>query len=162
MGDDHNVLEKVIGRALVGKGSHVEAKSAFEGLDWKVAGSCPEGSSHSVYQLVNHMIYWNQWVVRWLDGEKPPIPKHAGLSWPGSAAPEGAKDWERVVRQFGKGLDEMNRRSRGEHLLSKQGGKTRLEVLQSVASHNSYHLGEVVLLRQILHAWPPPSGGLTW
>src|SRR5262249_12094487 len=47
-------------------------------------------------------------------------------------------------------------------LLAKRGRKTPLEVLQTIASHNSYHLGQVVVLRQRLCAWPPPSGGLTW
>jgi uncharacterized damage-inducible protein DinB len=162
MGSDRVVLEKMIGQALTGKGSHVEAKTAFEALDWKIAGICPEGSPHSIYQLLNHMIYWQEWAVRWLDGEKPPVPKHAGPGWPGSVAPEGAEDWKQAVRRFGKGLDEMNRRSRETDLVSKQGGKTRLEMLEAIASHNSYHLGQVVLLRQILGTWPPPSGGLTW
>jgi uncharacterized damage-inducible protein DinB len=31
-----------------------------------------------------------------------------------------------------------------------------------MAAHNSHHLGQVVLLRQILGAWPPPSGSYTW
>ena len=30
------------------------------------------------------------------------------------------------------------------------------------AAHNAYHLGRVVLLRQMMGSWPPPSGGLTW
>ena len=41
----------------------------------------------------------------------------------------------------------------------KANGYTALEVL---ALHNSYHLGQIVLLRRILGAWPPPSGGDTW
>jgi hypothetical protein len=35
-------------------------------------------------------------------------------------------------------------------------------VIQSMASHISYHLGEVVLLRRMLGIWPPPSGGYSW
>ena len=27
---------------------------------------------------------------------------------------------------------------------------------------NSYHLGQIVLVRQLLGAWPPPGAGLTW
>ncbi|GAC1419193.1 MAG: hypothetical protein NVSMB62_11680 [Acidobacteriaceae bacterium] len=30
------------------------------------------------------------------------------------------------------------------------------------AAHAAYHLGRVVLLRQMLGAWPPPAGGFTW
>ena len=36
------------------------------------------------------------------------------------------------------------------------------EQLESFAAHNAYHLGRVVLLRQLLGSWPPPSGGLMW
>jgi len=32
-------------------------------------------------------------------------------------------------------------------------------MLQTVASHNSYHTGQVVLLRRILGAWPPETSG---
>ena len=35
-------------------------------------------------------------------------------------------------------------------------------MLHTIASHNSYHLGQIVLVRQLLGAWPPPGGGLTW
>lgn len=162
MSSDRKILEKTIGRALSGKGAHVEAKKAFEGLPWKIAGGRPRGVPHSLFQLLNHMIYWQDWVLKWLGGEKPPIPKHAGGSWPGAAGPAASKEWEQAVRRFRKGLDEMTRRSREADLLSKRGGKSRLEMLRTIASHNSYHLGQVVQLRQILGAWPPPSGGLTW
>jgi hypothetical protein len=31
-----------------------------------------------------------------------------------------------------------------------------------MAAHNPHDLGQVVLLRQMLGAWPPPSGSYTW
>jgi hypothetical protein len=36
------------------------------------------------------------------------------------------------------------------------------EQLENLAAHNAYHLGRVVLLRQLHNAWPPPTGGFTW
>ena len=36
------------------------------------------------------------------------------------------------------------------------------EQLESLAAHNAYHLGRVVLLRQLLGIWPPPDGGDSW
>jgi hypothetical protein len=39
---------------------------------------------------------------------------------------------------------------------------TSFNWLQTMASHISYHLGEVVLMRRMLGLWPPPSGGYTW
>ena len=31
-----------------------------------------------------------------------------------------------------------------------------------IQGHNSYHLGQIVVLRQLLGAWPPPHGGQSW
>ena len=36
------------------------------------------------------------------------------------------------------------------------------EQIESIAAHDAYHFGRIVLLRQMLGAWPPASGGFTW
>jgi uncharacterized damage-inducible protein DinB len=162
MGIDPKVLEKAVRSVLSGKGSHVEAKRALEVLDWKIAGARPEGAPHSIFQLLNHIVFWQEWVVSWLDGGKPPIPKHASGSWPGGAGPGDSKEWEQAVKRFGKGLNDLTRRTRDADLFSKGGRKSRLEMLHTIASHNSYHIGQIVQVRQMLGAWPPPSGGVTW
>lgn len=162
MTKNDEILEKTVGRALSGTGAHVGSHSVFEGLDWKLADARPADAPHSVFQLLNHLIYWQDWVVKWLDGKTPAIPKHASGSWPGSASPGSSEEWERAVNDFCKGLEALERGSRGADLLAKRGRKSRLEMLQTIASHNSYHLGQVALLRQMLGTWPPPSGGLTW
>lgn len=162
MNGDGKILRKVIDHALSGQGSHVEMENAFAGLDWKIAGTRPEGVPHSLFQLLNHMVYWQDWVVKWIDREKPPVPTHASGSWPGSPGPTSSDEWKRKVQSFHRGIVELDRRSRATDLFAKQGDKSPLEMLQTIASHNSYHTGQAVLLRQLLGAWPPPSGGLTW
>jgi uncharacterized damage-inducible protein DinB len=162
MKSDDEVLKKLIVGALSGKGAHVEVRKAVEGLDWKIAGARPDGSPHSIFQLLNHIVFWQEWAVKWLDGEKPPIPKHASGSWPGGAAPADEKEWEQALRRLNKALDALARQAEGKGLLEKRGGKSRMEMLQTIASHSSYHIGQSVSVRQLLGAWPPPSGGLTW
>lgn len=162
MNDDRRMLEAAVDRVLSGRDVHAGPVTALERLDWKVAGRRPDGFPHSILQLVNHMTYWQHWVVKWLDGQEPPLPHHAGGSWPGSVSPATEAEWESAVAAFLRELDALTSRSRGADLLSQIGEKSRLEMLQAIAAHNSYHLGQVVALRRILGAWPPPSGGLTW
>ncbi len=156
------IPERALLQALSGKGAHVEGPRVLEKLDWRRAGARPPGAPHSVFQILNHLIFWQDWAVRWLDGEKPAIPKHASGGWPGDTGPAGAAEWTATVRRFAKGLEELRRRIRSVDLLSGPGRRTRLETLHALASHNSHHLGQVVLLRQLQKAWPPPAGGLTW
>jgi len=162
MSDDRRLLEKMIDNALSGKGAHVATKNLFERLDWKGAGTRPEGASHSIFQLLNHLSYWQDWAVKWLDGGSPTVPKHAAGGWPGSLSPTSAKQWQRAVRGFRSGLARLARQSRAADLLTTRGEHSRLGMLQAIASHNSYHAGQVVVLRQMLGKWPPPSGGVTW
>lgn len=162
MSDDRPILESALGHAITGKDSHVEQQNVFEGLDWKVAATRPTGVPHSLFQLLGHMIYWQDWVVKWLHGKKPAVPKHASGSWPDHPGPESAGEWEEMVRHFQNGLAELERQSREDDLFKKRGKTSRLQMIQTIASHSSYHAGQAVLLRQMLGAWPPPSGGVTW
>ncbi len=156
------VLKRVIAGALSGKGAHVEVMKAVEGLDWKIAGERPEGAPHSIFQLLNHIVFWHEWAVKWLDGEKPAIPKHASGSWPGGERPANAGEWEQAVQRLNTALDALSDRGMKADLLEKRGGKSRMEMLQTISSHGSYHIGQLVAVRQMLGAWPPSSGGVTW
>lgn len=162
MNKEMGVLEKSLTQALSGKDAHVEVLSAFEGLDWRLAGRRGEGEEHSVFQLLNHLSYWQDWVLRWLDGEDPGVPEHASGGWPGDEKPRSLEDWEQALEHFKKGVDELKSRSHVMDLLAVRGDKSPLEMFTSIALHNSYHIGQVVLLRRALGAWPPPSGGVTW
>lgn len=160
--DNHaKILNKALGHALSATGAHVGTRDVFVALDWKLAGSRLQSAPHTVYQLLNHMLYWQEWAAKWLEGRTPPIPKHASGSWPGKAAPAKREEWERRVRQFHSGLEELTRQSREAEPFSRRGNKSRLEMFHNIASHNSYHAGQVALLRQMQGAWPLPSGGLT-
>jgi len=162
MDGERRILEKTIGNSLSGKGSHAATNNLFAELSWEIAGAKPEGVTHSIFQLLNHMSYWQDWVVKWLDGENPPVPKHASGGWPGNVAPGSAKEWQRAVRAFRSGLAKLDLQSRETDLFATRGKHSRLGMLQAVASHTSYHAGQVVILREMLGAWPPPSGGVTW
>ena len=162
MSADGKAQQKLARRALSGNGSHSATRDVFAGLDWRAAGKRPRGVPHSVYQLLKHMSYWQDWVVAWLEGESPATPRHASGSWPVEARPSSRRDWDEAVRQFRSGLRKLERGCRGADLASWRGGKSRLEMLHTIGTHNSYHAGQVAFLRQLLGKWPPPSGGLTW
>lgn len=161
-GAEREEIGRQIEAGLSGAGAHAGAENTFEGLDWSDAGYCPDGTPHSIFQLLNHITYWQDWAVKWVDGRTAPLPKHARGSWPANVGPANQKEWDRAVQTFLRGLAKLKRQARKMDLLSKRGDSTRLRMLRTIGSHNSYHLGQVVVLRQMIGKWPPPSGGLTW
>jgi len=162
MNANGTAAERLARRALSGKDSHAATKEVFSGLDWKAAGLKPRGAPHSVYQLLKHMSYWQDWVIGWLAGGTPAVPRHASGSWPDGASPSSRRDWDEAETQFRRGLGRLEHACRATALSSVRSEKKRLEMLHTIAAHNSYHAGQVAFLRQLLGKWPPPSGGVTW
>ncbi len=162
MTSERETASVALENALHGSGSHADTRTIFSGLDWQRAGTRPAGAPHSVFEILHHMLFWQEWAVKWLGGKKPPVPKHAAGSWPGSARPATKEEWDQAVTRYLETLEVMDTSARDGDLTIKIGKRSRLEMLHLMASHNSYHAGQVVTLRQILGAWPPPGGGLTW
>lgn len=155
-------LRQVVRQALTGRGAHVLTAEALDGLDWTLTGRQVEGLQHTVFQIVGHLVYWQRFSLAWIDGEKPPTPARAADSWPGSAAPTDEAEWIETVAAFRQGLAAFEQRVDSVDLSARRGPKTILEIVQLIASHNSYHIGQIVDLRRSLGSWPPPSGGATW
>ena len=155
-------LSHIVKRALSGEGAHAGTQNVFDGLDWRVAAMQPPGVPHSIFQLLAHITYWQNWVLKWLDAEDPAVPRHAAGSWPSNPGPASSDEWKLAVRSFRGSLDKLESRSGEGDLLGAIGKTSRLRMFHTIASHTSYHIGQVVILRQLLGKWPPPSGGLTW
>jgi len=163
MSSETGLLRKILLQALSGRGAHVLVEHALEGLDWQLSGKRPEGVPHSIFQIVNHMIYWQDFSLQWLNGKKPPTPEHAAEGWPGDEGPGTAQEWSKTLNRFQQGLVGFSRWVESEELFIDRGsGKTALEIIQMIATHNSYHTGQIASLRRLLGDWPPPSGGATW
>ena len=159
------IFARTLGHALRGEGAHVEVGAALDGMDWRLAGQRPAGAPHSVFQIVAHMVYWQDVFIQRLTGAHAPTPARAADGWPGGAEPATEGEWLAAVGRFDAGLATVQSLVSVATLdepLPNWNHRTRGEAIAGTASHNSYHLGQIVLLRRMLGAWPPPTGGDTW
>jgi uncharacterized damage-inducible protein DinB len=159
------VAARALGHALRGEGAHVEVSAALDGMDWRLAGARVPGAPHTIFQLLNHMIYWQDVFLQRMTGGYAPSPAHAAEGWPGAAAPANEAEWDGAVVRFNQALAAVQSLISVDTLddvLPKWNHRTRHEAMTMTAGHNSYHLGQIVLLRRILAAWPPPTGGDSW
>lgn len=162
MEDDY--CRRMLLNGLCGNGSHVAPSSVLEGLDWAMTAERPNGAPHSIWQILNHLIYWQEFCLALLRDEKPAVPEHASDTWPDRNAPTSADEWNNAVKVFLEALRAAEQATEVELKgdISARLGRSRAEVMGMMIGHNSYHLGQIVLLRQMLESWPPPSGGDTW
>jgi uncharacterized damage-inducible protein DinB len=159
-------------RILAGNGVGAPPSHVLEAIDDELASRRLPGVPHTIYEEVWHLAFWIELSLDWIAGRPTPYPEHASNGFP---APDSARSesWTEVKRRFLDGLDaaaaiagDPARLEAPVTCLSRAGTPDRVEPardqLEGIAAHNSYHLGRVVLIRQMLGVWPPPSGGDTW
>jgi uncharacterized damage-inducible protein DinB len=149
---------------LTGAGAHARIRSVLEGVELRQLGVRPDVAPHSIYEELWHMVFWQDLILHWIDGGSREVPEHAAESWPERSAPEDVDEARRLVRTLLEGVNRaVDLASRAEGLdRSVRGTKTVRTLLESLLAHNAYHAGRIVLLRQLIGIWPPPSGGDTW
>lgn len=158
---------------LRGKGSHVDLLACVEDISAELAARNVAGFPHSIGQLVFHMNYWMKYELRRIRGQRPMHPEHASESWPASPSPADAPEWNELRNELASlladfaALAQSPRTELGRQVESMHGGDKKVAgtveaVLWQMVAHNSYHVGQIVLIRRALGAWPPRAGGDTW
>jgi len=166
------VSSSVMRELVTGKGAHADALACVEGIPLDTAGARVTGVPYTIYGLVWHAAYWMDYEKRRIDGESPRYPDHAEASWPEASAPTDEAEWEKTVGWFRKGIQDLlasaslgaedaAREVEVTHGSSNQGDRVG-DITWQTMVHNSYHVGQIVLMRQALGAWPPPAGRDTW
>ena len=166
-------MSQVLVELLHGKGAHVDPIACIEDLSAELAAKQVAGFPHSIGQLVFHMNYWMSYEWRRIRGEHPKYPEHNAESFPSAAAPANAEAWDRLRRDFAWLLAEyarlaksstrdLQREIESAHEGDKKVAGTLESVLWQMVAHNSYHVGQIAMMRQALGVWPPRGGGDTW
>ena len=156
---------------LHGKGAHVDPLESIEDLPTELAEYRIDGFPHSIVDLVFHMNYWMNYELKRIRGQKPKYPEHNAESFPTTH-----QNWDQLKRDLSWFVSEFAKLAQlpAEELerevesstaaLEEQSSKLNSveALLWQMVAHNSYHAGQIVMIRQTLKAWPPKSGGDTW
>src|SRR5271155_5449568 len=151
-------LREQLGKVLDWHEAHADWKQALAGLDPAHRGVRPPGSPHSVWDLLEHARLAQRDILDFTVN-----PKHVSLDWPSgywpkSLAPADDAEWEKSVGEFFHDLKEMeklvsNPRTDLLARIAHGTGQTFLRQVLLLIDHNSYHLGQLVLVRRLLSAW---------
>ncbi len=152
-------LRKHLVDLLQGGAAHVNFDAAVARFPSALRGAKPAGVQHSAWQLVEHMRI-AQWDI--LEFSRNPAhvsPDFPAGYWPQAETPPTARAWNQTLRAFQTDLQAMialvtKPKTDLFARIPHGSGQTILREALLVADHNAYHLGQLVLLRRLLGAWP--------
>jgi uncharacterized damage-inducible protein DinB len=158
---------------LRGKGAHADPLACVEDVSAELAARHVAGFPHSIGDLVFHMNYWMDYELRRIRGDRPAYPEHNSESFPPQTPFSDTQEWDQLRKQF-TGLlgdfaalansspKEMQRQIESAHAGDAKAAGTLEAMLCQIVVHNSYHTGQIAMIRRMLNAWPPQAGGDTW
>jgi len=167
------MAQRALTELLRGKGAHADPLACVEDISAELAARPVAGFPHSIGQLVFHMNYWMDYELRRIRGERPVYPEHNSESFPPARSPGDAKEWDRLRKQFAfllgefatlakSSRQEFDRQIETAHEGDQKVAGSLEAVLWQMVAHNSYHVGQIAMIRRALGAWPPRGGGDTW
>jgi hypothetical protein len=160
--DREQSLRDHLVKLLKGGSAHANFDQAIGKLPQGLRGAKAPGLPHTVWQLLEH-IRLAQWdILEFSRNPRHVSPTFPEGYWPAGDAPPDAASWDRSLSAFTADLQGMctlvtdpatdlfARIPHGE-------GQTILREALLVADHNAYHLGQLVVVRRGLGAWPDKS-----
>ena len=156
-------------QTLIGDSAAAPPAHILEGIQNDLAHRVIHGAPRTIYQELWHIAFWQQLTLDWVNGVETPFPFHPSAGFPA----DEREPWDQLCQRFFRDNQQAAALAGDEKKLeqsvrcpSRPGNPVRImsvrEQLESLAAHNAYHFGRIVLLRQLCGAWPPPSGGFSW
>jgi hypothetical protein len=144
---------------LRGGGAHLHFDAAIADLPANLRGAKAGDVPHTPWRLLEHMRIAQWDILEFSRNPKHISPPFPDGYWPRGDAPPDAAAWDRSVSAFRADLRAL------EDLVADPAtdlyapiphgdGQTILREALLVADHNAYHLGQLVVVRRLLGAWP--------
>lgn len=135
-----------------GNWTEVNLKDTLADVSHKEAATLTRASYNTIAALVHHITFYNQVVLSRLKGENPVIGETNGFDVP---AIKTEADWDALKKscmQSARDLSDAVHTLTNEQMLNLTvtGHATHYKTLHGIAEHGHYHLGQIVLLKNLL------------
>ena len=159
MADQDAALREQLHQLLLGKNAHVDLLSALKGFPPDLYGTKPVGAAHSGWEVLEHLRIALRDLWDFSTNPNYVEQKWPDAYWPPSQEPPSREAWENSRRALEEDLELFgtlvkNPESNLYARIPWGDGQTLLREVLVAADHNSYHTGELVVLRRLLGAWP--------
>ncbi len=155
---DEKIVREHLRKLLLWHDAHLDWKAALSGFPAEQRGLKPEGAPHTAWELLEH-VRIAQWdILEFCRDSMHVSPEWPSGYWPIHPSPPNSVSWEVSLKSFQHDTEEMGKlvidpKTDITAPIPHGSGQTILREALLVADHNSYHLGQVILLRRLLGSW---------
>ena len=153
-------LQQVLIQAFQGQNAHVGLDRALKGMNLSVTGKKILNTPYTIWQLLTHINFWQDKFLNRLEGNDDVLLVYNWQEgWEDQQNAEYKEELDREIRKIHNGIEKAIELliQEGDKSVCSNGYKNKYDVVQAMASHLSYHLGEIILLRRIFGSWQMPS-----
>ena len=155
-----DVAVEILKKGLRGHNSHVPPLKAIRGIDAEIARKRASKKAHTIWDILHHIVLWQDVTLQAIQLKTVDWTQAHEHEWPKAEETADDSEWNKLCERFTKGLvlaeelvEKVDITSTLPSWSDAPAGKAFLVLIQ----HNSYHLGQIVTLREILGIWPPPE-----
>jgi uncharacterized damage-inducible protein DinB len=130
----------------------VPANTAVEGLTPEQASWRDGKGNHSIGQLANHLVFWNQEELAKFKGE-PPV-KFSGNN-DETFNNFDSKKWAATVQQLDQVLTDWEK---AIEAADDKKLESWYSIIAHIGTHNAYHIGQIIYIRKLQGSWDPEKG----
>ena len=154
-----DALRKHLLELLQGGHAHPDFETAIANLPVEKQGLKPPGLPHTPWRLLEHMRICQWDILEFSRNPNHISPDFPEGYWPAGDGPEREDDWDKSLTGFIRDLRDMVAlvRDPKTDLFARipwGDGQTLLREALLLADHNSYHLGQMVVVRRLLGSEP--------
>jgi uncharacterized damage-inducible protein DinB len=157
--NDDQVLRHELLWLLCGGNAHVDFTTAIAHVPEEFYGKTVKGTPYTLWRVLQHMKISQHDILEYIKN-----PDYKELVWPDDywpkqKAPPHVASWEIAVKQVLSDLEEIKKIVKNPKTVltasipNVKNGPSILREILLVIDHNSYHIGQIILLRGLLGIW---------
>ena len=160
---DDPALRKQLAHTLDWQEARVSFDDAVADFPAALRGSVPAGLPYSAWQLLEHMRRTQADILEFCVAAHYEEKRWPKDYWPEAAAPASPSAWDEsiaAIRRDRAALATMitDAKTNLTARVPNGDGQTYHREILLVIDHTAYHLGELIVLRRLLGAWPRSKG----
>ena len=130
----------------------VPIRVALEGVTAEQATWKDNSGNHSIGQLANHLLFWNERLLtKFKGGKEAPFSGNNEETFNSFTK----EQWTETVKKLNAILTELEQvvQNADEAFL-----KSNADTIANISTHNAYHTGQIIVVRRLQGSWNPEKG----